>query len=227
MSYARDSDVKRPPSRVEVVTALLWKALIGVAQAKHGKLRPSLLTLPLNLRGKVDLLITENSFGNLYRMVGVRFNPKESSSEMHHLVRLLNDAVNKANKDCEKVVNSDDVIAMVSNSMEEIHNGARNGDLDICVVPSWCKFPFYQIDFGFGKPTWFSSVHKPLEIVLLVDTKFGTGIEAWVSLEVENMLQFQQYISQQCSNTSSDDIYFKAIQLSKSSFNNQTGVYDI
>jgi shikimate O-hydroxycinnamoyltransferase len=128
-------------------------------------------------------------------MVGVRFNPKESSSEMHHLVRLLNDAVNKANKDCEKVVNSDDVIAMVSNSMEEIHNGARNGDLDICVVPSWCKFPFYQIDFGFGKPTWFSSVHKPLEIVLLVDTKFGTGIEAWVSLEVENMLQFQQYIS--------------------------------
>jgi hypothetical protein len=95
------------------------------------------------------------------------------------------------------------------------------------VVPSWCKFPFYQIDFGFGKPTWFSSVHKPLEIVLLVDTKFGTGIEAWVSLEVENMLQFQQYISQQCSNTSSDDIYFKAIQLSKSSFNNQTGVYDI
>ncbi|XP_061948857.1 stemmadenine O-acetyltransferase-like [Populus nigra] len=179
MSYARDSDVKRPPSRVEVVTALLWKALIGVAQAKHGKLRPSLLTLPLNLRGKVDLLITENSFGNLYRMVGVRFNPKESSSEMHHLVSLLNDAVNKANKDCEKVVNSDDVIAMVSKSMEEIHNGARNGDLDICVVPSWCKFPFYQIDFGFGKPTWFSSVHKPLEIVLLVDTKFGTGIEAW------------------------------------------------
>jgi hypothetical protein len=210
-----------------VVTALIWKALIGVAQAKHGKLRPSLLTLPLNLRGKVDLLITENSFGNLYRMVGVRFNPKESSSEMHHLVSLLNDAVNKANKDCEQVVNSDDVIAMVSNSMEEIHNGARNGDLDICVVPSWCKFPFYQIDFGFGKPTWFSSVHKPLEIVLLVDTKFGTGIEAWVSLEVENMLQFQQYISQQCSNTSSDDIYFKAIQLSKSSFNNQTGVYDI
>ncbi|KAJ6754691.1 F21J9.9 [Salix purpurea] len=102
-SFARDSDVKRPPSRVEVVTALLWKALIGVAQAKHGKLRPSLLTLPLNLRGRVDLPITGNSFGNLYRMVGVQFNPKESSSEIHHLVSLLNDAVNKANKDCEKV----------------------------------------------------------------------------------------------------------------------------
>ncbi|KAB5520796.1 hypothetical protein DKX38_025115 [Salix brachista] len=195
MSFARDSDVKRPPSRVEVVTALLWKALIGVAQAKHGKVRPSLLTLPLNLRGRVDLPITGNSFGNLYRMVGVQFNPKESSSEIHHLVSLLNDAVNKANKDCEKVVNSEDVIAMVSNSMKEIHKGASDGDLDICVVPSWCKFPFYQIDFGFGKPTWFSSVHKPLEIVLLVDTKCGNGIEAWVSLEVKNMLQFEQYMA--------------------------------
>ncbi|MCD9559061.1 hypothetical protein HAX54_016790 [Datura stramonium] len=37
------------PSRVEIITALLWRALIRVSEAKHGYLRPSLVFFPVQL----------------------------------------------------------------------------------------------------------------------------------------------------------------------------------
>ena len=58
---------------------------------------------------------------------------------------------------------------------------------------SWCRFPFYEVDFGWGNPTWMSIVAIPFEIVGLFDTKDGDGAKAWVSLSEKTMLLFQNY----------------------------------
>ena len=58
---------------------------------------------------------------------------------------------------------------------------------------SWCRFPLYEADFGWGKPIWVSNRPKPVEIVNLMDTKDGDGIEAWVSLDERDMLLFQNH----------------------------------
>ncbi|KAJ6410652.1 hypothetical protein OIU84_007409 [Salix udensis] len=55
------------------------------------------------------------------------------------------------------------------------------------------KEDVYEADFGWGKPGWVSGLYVPgVEMVLLVDTKDGDGIEAWVSLEEDTVLLFQE-----------------------------------
>ncbi|GFY89408.1 hypothetical protein Acr_06g0013480 [Actinidia rufa] len=59
-------------TRLEVVSALIWKALIAVS-AKRGCLRPSLLVHSVNLRGKTGLPIPEIACGNFYMLATARF----------------------------------------------------------------------------------------------------------------------------------------------------------
>ncbi|WMV36726.1 hypothetical protein MTR67_030111 [Solanum verrucosum] len=67
------------PSRVELVIAFLWRVLINVYQCKsNGRLRPCLLSVPVNLRDKIDFPRYENSFGNFAIEVPVKFIPGET-----------------------------------------------------------------------------------------------------------------------------------------------------
>ncbi|KAL3615831.1 hypothetical protein CASFOL_040125 [Castilleja foliolosa] len=44
-------------------------------------------------------------------------------------------------------------------------------------------FPVYEVDYGWGKPHWVATVGVPFKnLVALMDTKDGDGIEAWVSM---------------------------------------------
>ena len=52
-----ESLTKRQPSRVMVVIALIWKAILAAAKAGHGNFRASILCHSLNLQGKTALPI--------------------------------------------------------------------------------------------------------------------------------------------------------------------------
>ncbi|PQQ10990.1 vinorine synthase-like [Prunus yedoensis var. nudiflora] len=57
---------------------------------------------------------------------------------------------------------------------------------------SYCRFPLYDNDFGWGRPTWVGSPALTYKnLVLFMDTKEGGGIEAYVSLEEEVMAKFE------------------------------------
>ncbi|KAJ8769054.1 hypothetical protein K2173_024050 [Erythroxylum novogranatense] len=193
ISTRKATTIKNSPSRVKVVTALIWKAFIESSRSKHGKLRPCLLTLSLNFRGKTLLPLTENSCGNLYMLVVARFEPNEQGNvELNGLVNLVDKSLKKATEECAEVASPGDMITMVSNGMEEVHEEVRKGDADVCIVSSMCKFPCYETDFGWGKPEGVSCAHRPLEMAFLMDAKSGDGIEALVTLEENNMLRFQK-----------------------------------
>ncbi|KAJ6917581.1 hypothetical protein NC652_019805 [Populus alba x Populus x berolinensis] len=58
---------------------------------------------------------------------------------------------------------------------------------------SWCKFPFYEVDLGFGKPVWVGTAMRLMPRgAFLLDTRDGEGIEAWVTLSEEAMLKFEK-----------------------------------
>lgn len=60
--------------------------------------------------------------------------------------------------------------------------------VDSYYCTSWSRVPIYETDFGWGKPSWVcvaDMVYK--NTILLMDTKCGDGIEAWVCMEVEDM----------------------------------------
>ncbi|CAI9260179.1 unnamed protein product [Lactuca saligna] len=55
------------------------------------------------------------------------------------------------------------------------------------LVSSWCKFPFYEVDFGFGKPMWVTTGSMPANNwTILIDGMGGGGIDAYVGMELKD-----------------------------------------
>ncbi|KAL2470088.1 HXXXD-type acyl-transferase family protein [Abeliophyllum distichum] len=63
---------------------------------------------------------------------------------------------------------------------------------------SWCRFGVYDTDFGWGMPIWVTnsvstdSYSPKLNNVMLLDTRFGDRIEAWVTLEEQYAAAFEE-----------------------------------
>ncbi|XP_026384460.1 salutaridinol 7-O-acetyltransferase-like [Papaver somniferum] len=73
-------------------------------------------------------------------------------------------------------------------------NGENAEKVQICWISSLYSLPLYETDFGWGKPSWFvlNTFSEFKNSLFLVDAKCGAGIEAWVSLEEEDMVIFEK-----------------------------------
>lgn len=69
---------------------------------------------------------------------------------------------------------------------------------DYLAITSWCNFGFYEVDFGWGKPAWISKCDAGSEdwpfinVLWLMDTRDGDGIEAWLTLDAHLFDEFDQ-----------------------------------
>lgn len=187
-AMASGSELK--PSRVQVVTAHIWKTLIQMSQAKHGHLRSSLMSFAMSLRGRIRFNISENSFGTLVSHTTVQYKADESSMELNALTGLIRNAITKTSDNYAKARHGDEIYSMLIDYYNEI-GGDKPAEVDLCRFTSWCGFPYYEIDFGWGKPSWVATPSKFVEIVFLFDTKCGGGIEAWVTLYEDDMIEFE------------------------------------
>ena len=186
---ARDHD-RREPSKVEVVTALIWRALMGVSQAKHGRLKTSLASHAVNLRPKIVPPLPPLCCGNLLTRVAARFTVEDSFNmalpDLKDLIGLLRDAA----KHSIGEVPRQDLYSTAIKYRNEVHESIEKGEEDVFLFTSWCRFPFYEADFGWGNPVWISRTHPPAQLTVLLDNPGGDGIEAWVTLNPPDMLQF-------------------------------------
>jgi hypothetical protein len=194
IARTRDDDLeggKGQPSRVQVVTAIVWRALIKVAKLKHGYLRPSALIHGVEMRKRSALPIPPNCFGNMLRVSMARFEADESKMGLPDLVIPVRQAIRDAVSDCRNAISYDDLLLGAAGSFSEWNEEASKGEIDVYTFTSWCGFPIYEVDFGWGKPAWVSSPHKPVPVVNLLDTKDG-GVEVWMTAEEKGMILFQQ-----------------------------------
>ncbi|KAI3908167.1 hypothetical protein MKW98_029468 [Papaver atlanticum] len=77
-------------------------------------------------------------------------------------------------------------------SLQDVHERFNRGELELHTITSWCRFPFYETDFGWGKPTWVCTVNAIAKnVFILMDTSDGNGVEAWVTLDEQQMSQFE------------------------------------
>lgn len=61
------------------------------------------------------------------------------------------------------------------------------------VFSSWCKFGYYNVDFGWGKPQLVSPAQIPLKnLFFFLDQKEGDGVEVWATMEAEDIIKFEQ-----------------------------------
>ncbi|KAK9071064.1 hypothetical protein SSX86_009632 [Deinandra increscens subsp. villosa] len=176
-------------TRVTLVSSLIWKALIDVDRVKTGRFRDCLLSPAISLRGKRESPVSETSFGNVWIPYPIRFLQNETENKFLDLVGLIERTTRKIVKWVVKA-SGEEICKQAKAWYNEAYDEVKQNKF--CIITSWCKFPIYEADFGWGKPCWVSGAGRSLDMVTLMDDENGDGIEAWVSLNEKDMKLFEQ-----------------------------------
>lgn len=180
------------PTRVEAVSAFLWKCGIAASTERYGFRRPSVFIQLMNLRGRIPLppAVTENAIGNLFWIAAAN-RTENCESDLPSLVRKLREAVSEINGDFVRRITGEKGESVISDYFRRITEfGSRNGN-DCFYFVSWSKLGLYETDFGWGKPVWVSSIDLDGSAVrnfcVVNETGSGDGLEAWVTLDEPEM----------------------------------------
>ncbi|MFS7892695.1 putative deacetylvindoline O-acetyltransferase [Helianthus anomalus] len=183
------SDETNNPTRVEVLTSLLYRTAVAAATTKSGCFKPSYLFMTADIRKHFVDKLPQTTVGNFVSMMMVPTR-HESQTSISMLVAEI-----KKQKLQLKGVQS---VEQAAKSMELVHSKFRNDDLEHLANGSYassslCGMAFGKVDFGWGKPTAkaFAFRSAGRNAFLLMDSTDGDGIEAHVILEKEDMEIFQ------------------------------------
>ncbi|CAA0831151.1 HXXXD-type acyl-transferase family protein [Striga hermonthica] len=202
-----EKGVERRPTRVETVSAFIWRCFMlacarvneKAAISENGDRSISLLTHNMNVRRKNNPPFSDNSFGNFVWLVPASSdNNDEHDRDLKTLFNKIRNALSKVDVDFVKQMQGEDGFSGYSEIQKETWSEFPE-NADYLSVSSWCNFGFYGIDFGWGMPAWItkcdagSDVEWPFVNVLwLTDTRKGDGIEAWLTLDVEYFAEFDK-----------------------------------
>ncbi|KAF3622412.1 hypothetical protein FXO38_31307 [Capsicum annuum] len=177
------------PSRVDVVTSIMWKCLTAYSN------RSSVLTYNVNLRKRVSPPMHAHHIGNF---IGFAVASKQrSEKDMADIVislrkglfELENKYVKRLNGNQDEAI--DIILEMLRDYLSSMA-ASINDDVDLYQLTSWCGFSFYDVDFGWGKPILFSSIPaKCKNILALIDTKDG-GVKVYICLSEEDMKMLEK-----------------------------------
>ncbi|XAR67924.1 Vinorine synthase [Bertholletia excelsa] len=165
------------PTRVELVTALIWRSLVGGEE-------DLVVAHMVNLRWKVDLELPENTFGNIFMPV---FASGGAGGELGTLVGKIRKAIKGINREYIESYFRENGFA------ERMNNIKKGKEVKIVRFSSWCRLPLYEADFGWGKPSWVSvPVLGVTNSVILMDSMEEGGIDAWVTLGEEDVKKLEE-----------------------------------
>ncbi|XP_008350041.2 BAHD acyltransferase At5g47980-like [Malus domestica] len=168
------------PTRVEAVSALIWKCAMEASRWNLGSIRPSVLCQAVNIRKGLSGQ-AENLMGNLvWCFTAMNL---ESELDYKNLVVKLRKGIEVYKEEHPNGVSGD----VVMQTIKESGNLGRH-DVETYAFSSWCRLPFYKANFGWGKPAWVSI--RTIEfknMIALMDTNDGGGIEATLTLKEDDM----------------------------------------
>ncbi|CAH8267214.1 unnamed protein product [Arabidopsis lyrata] len=193
---AASEDFVARPTRVESVTALLWKAIVEAGSSNNNACDMKVLIQPSNLRPKIPSLLPESLIGNIMFSSVVLSISQEEEVKIEKAVRDLR----KKGDDLQYVIkdeggsSSSMIGSKLANLMLTNYSQLSYETHEPYTVSSWCKLPLYEASFGWGSPVWVAGNVAPMldNVTMLIDSKDGQGIEAFVTLPEENMMSFEQ-----------------------------------
>ncbi|XVF85155.1 hypothetical protein PTKIN_Ptkin17bG0095900 [Pterospermum kingtungense] len=189
---AASTDVTQP-TRVEAVIALLWKCAMAAATSNRGGLtQPSALAQVASLRKRMNPPVPDNCIGNLLGMFAAQ--TPDSETELQGLVHQLRKGIRELNENYVSKLQGGDAVSAILETLQAYADLASERDeVDFYSCSSWCRFGLYEVDFGWGKPRWVShSGVTPPQLLTLMDSSDGEGIEAWMSLSEAEMGFFER-----------------------------------
>ena len=186
-----NTEIEYPrPTRVEALSAFIHGRFIAATQPEKDPSKLYLVFQTVNMRTRLDPPLPENCFGNISQST-VFVVPNETEDDgFSSIVLPMRDSIKKVDLDyVKKLLESDGHL----NFMAEVTEKANKGEVVAFAFTSLCRFPIYEVDFGWGKPIWGGSTKMLYpNLVTFFDTKSGDGIEAWINLMEEDMAKFEE-----------------------------------
>ncbi|KAK1414284.1 hypothetical protein QVD17_30028 [Tagetes erecta] len=176
-------------TRFEVLSCLLYKtAMASTTTTRSSSLSKTYFLLsPMDIRKKLKL--PQTTVGNL--LAGMLVTTRHTSETSLSMVL---SEIKREKMELERVQS----VQMASQKFGSLMSRLMNADVenvaDRCFwCSSLCGFPFNKVDFGWGKPTNARITYRSSDLCgfVLMDTPNEDGIEAWVTLESQDMEIFQ------------------------------------
>lgn len=157
---------------------------------------------PMDLRLRIPSnVLSRDAMGNIQSLFFIK-KGADSTMEIGEIVadfRKVKEGMNKMIEENLQGCNiattittttlGQNLLSFMGNFMSEV-----KPDIDLYPMSSWCRKPFYKVDFGWGTPVWTGpatyNILGKVAYVLLVDSKDGESIEAWISLPEQDMYVF-------------------------------------
>ncbi|KAK4739786.1 hypothetical protein R3W88_003483 [Solanum pinnatisectum] len=192
-----NDDMIKQPSRVVVMMSLIWKVLTHISSTKNGNSRNSSLGFTINFRGKLSCVPSlGHALGNyaMFAIANLEASDHSRKDELNDFVKLVGNTIRGTCVAIGKASSVDDISSLTVNNWKKGVEKLLQGDkMDFYGTTSWCKFPWYEADFGWGKPFLVSPVSfGAFEGAYLMDTKDGDGIQIIVSLKENDMTEFER-----------------------------------
>nr|QBG82627.1 salAT-like protein [Papaver somniferum] len=202
-----DNYKSRRPTRVEVVTSLIWKSVMKSTPA--GFL--PVVDHAVNLRKKMHPPLQDVSLGNLSVTVSA-FLPattttttnavnKTINSESQVVLHELHDFIAQLRSEIDKVKGDIGSLEKVIQNFVSGRDASIKKINDVEVInfwiSSWCRMGLYEIDFGWGNPIWVTvdpNIKPNKNCFFMNDTKCGEGIEVWASFLEDDMAKFELHL---------------------------------
>ncbi|KAM3277255.1 hypothetical protein ACQJBY_045233 [Aegilops geniculata] len=181
----------RPFSRFETTLAHLWRTMTRARGLSPGETS----TIRISVDGRRRLSAPPGYFGNLVLWAFPRSTVGDLLSRpLKHAAQTIHDAV--ARLDGAYFQSLVDFASSGAVEREGLEKTAVLKDV-LCPdleVDSWLTFPFYELDFGAGSPSYFMPSYFPTEgMLFLVPSYLGDGsVDAFVPIFQHNLDAFKQ-----------------------------------
>nr|GLL32522.1 vinorine synthase-like [Ipomoea trifida] len=179
----------RRPSRTEAITALVWAAVINAT--------PPTQTVPLscmvNLRRRMEPPLPPNCLGNLtYGATAHCEAAKDGAAVVTaaQLVEKIRDSLRAVNDGAARKVYGEG--GLLRAVIARGHEMARNKDCSTTTLytSSLCRMPYYEIDFGWGKPRLVVNMVKNFMVLFLDASDFEAQVSPILKMEMKKLCIF-------------------------------------
>ncbi|KAK1309380.1 Salutaridinol 7-O-acetyltransferase [Acorus calamus] len=172
------------PTRFEAAACLLWRCAMRAAGDFARARRPHAMVSVDVRRRMPPAVLGECKVGNAFVMasaVGERVAADGGQERQGFLEERLRGAV--------KGVNGEYVRAYMPKKEEVVAGAVVDERL---MFSHWCRFPLYEVDFGWGRPVWLGQAsYEFCNFVLFMEGRGADGMEAWVWLQEEELERLQ------------------------------------
>ncbi|EXB82429.1 Vinorine synthase [Morus notabilis] len=182
-------------SRITVVSTFLWSRFMAATKSLKSEAGKNYVILhPVNIRTRCDPPLGEHSFGNYYTTaatVGTITSTCTGEEYCYGLAGKIGEETRRIDKEFVKKNIQEKGDELVEHIKKDTESFIKEEVVGL-VITSLCRFPLYEADFGYGKPTWVSSAARGfINLISLIDNRAEDGIEAYICLKAEDMAKIE------------------------------------